>query len=258
MNIKESLYSVLDLVTLKKGIPVTVNGFRLRLPTRYHRYFSKTYEKENFDFFLKHCKKGMITLDIGAHFGLFSVFFQKESRGTVYAFEPTQSTRQVLSQTVAINHCEESVKVLGMAVDETPGTAEFFLSEVVGGRANTLVKGSQLSHATLSYSVPVTSVDVFVREKNLEISCIKIDAEGVELGVLKGARETIEKFRPVILLSLHPEPIQSRGNSLKEIWDIIKSYRYTVLLSDTGSVIEENNFCIRAELFDVHMLPMSL
>ncbi len=256
MFAKESLYKLLDLITFRKGIPVKVNNFKIRLPARYHRYFSKTYEEENFNFFLKHYKKGTIILDIGAHFGLFSVFFQKIAHGIVYAFEPTKTTNDILRQTVALNHCEDTVKVLAMAVDEIQGTADFFLSEVVGGRANTLVKNSKLSHAKQSYKVEVTSVDHFAGSRNLAVDCMKIDAEGAELGVLKGADSTIKKFKPIILLSLHPEPIQSRGDSLKEIWDLIVNHGYTILLSDTGQKMDENSFCNTTELFDVHLIPV--
>jgi FkbM family methyltransferase len=254
--IKSFLYKLLDLATLKTGIPVRVNNFRLRLPARYYRYFSKTYEVENFRFFLTHSKEGMVTLDIGAHFGLFSIFFQKSTGGVVYAFEPTRSTNKVLKKTVRLNNCTNTVKVFDMAIDEAPSTAEFFLSDIVGGRANTLVQNSKLSHASESYTVVVTSVDTFVRERNLSVGCIKIDAEGAELGVLKGAGATIRKDNPIILLSLHPEPIRSRGDTLKEIWVLIESYGYKVLSCDTGEVLNENLFCEATELFDVHLLPI--
>ncbi|HZI54085.1 MAG TPA: FkbM family methyltransferase, partial [Chitinophagaceae bacterium] len=132
--IKKVYYALLDLITFGKGVPVVINNFKVRLPARYYKYFPKNYEEENFTFFKKHCHQGMTTLDIGAHFGLFAVFFQKTSGGMVYAFEPTRETLKVFKETVAINKCQGKVEVVEMAVDKEPGSANFFIHSTVGGR----------------------------------------------------------------------------------------------------------------------------
>lgn len=250
--IKRLYYYLLNLATFGKGIPVLINQFKVRLPARYYKYFPKDYEKENFDFFKQHSKPGMTTLDIGAHFGLFAVYFQKTSNGAVYAFEPTKETLKVLNETVSINNCRGKVHVIDKAVDRQAGTANFFIHPTVGGRGNTLVKDAKLGMTSSSYEVSVTSVDDFVKEKGLEIGCIKIDAEGAELGVLRGAENTIRRFKPFILLSIHPEPIQSRGDSLSEIWDLLQQYGYTVLLD--GKQMDRDSFCNSTGLFDVHLI----
>jgi FkbM family methyltransferase len=250
--IKKIYYTFLNLVTFGKGIGVLINNFKVWLPARYYKYFPKNYEQENFAFFKKHSKPGMTTLDIGAHFGLFAVFFQKTSNGVVYAFEPTKATLQVLKETVRINKCSDKVHIIEMAVDKEAGSANFFINQAVGGRGNTLVKDAKLGMTSSSYVVKVTSVDLFVKEKGIEVDCMKIDAEGAELGVLKGASETILKRKPLILLSIHPEPIQSRGDSLAEIWDLLQQYGYRVLLDEKE--MERNDFCNATDLFDVHLI----
>lgn len=250
--IKKIYYSLLDLVTFGKGIPVLINNFKVRLPARYYKYFPKNYEEENFSFFKEHSKPGMTTLDIGAHFGLFAVFFQKISNGVVYAFEPTRETLKVLKETVDINKCDSKIHVIEKAVDKEAGTANFFIHSTIGGRGNTLVRDAKLGMTSSSYEVQVTSVDLFVKEKGIEVGCIKIDAEGAELGVLKGAAETIKKWKPLILLSIHPEPIQSRGDSLQEIWEMLQQFGYKVLLD--GKEMDQKSFCNATNLFDVHLI----
>ena len=250
--IKKVYYALLDLITFGKGIPVVINGFKVRLPARYYKYFPKNYEADNFSFFKKHCTPGMTTLDIGAHFGLFAVFFQKTTGGKVYAFEPTKSTLEVLKNTVAINGCIDKVHIVEMAVDKGSGSANFFINENVGGRGNTLVKDAKLGMTSSSYEVKVTSIDIFVKEAGISVDCIKIDAEGAELGVLKGAVETMSKKKPIILLSIHPEPIQSRGDSITEIWDLLQQFNYKVLYE--GKEMDRNIFCNATELFDVHLI----
>jgi FkbM family methyltransferase len=250
--IKKIYYTLLNLITFGKGIAVTINNFRVWLPARYYKYFPKNYEEENFAFFKKHCKPGMTTLDIGAHFGLFAVFFQKTSNGVVYAFEPTRSTLEVLKETVAINKCQDKVHIIEMAVDKEVGSASFFIHQAVGGRGNTLVQNAKSGMTSSSYVVKVTSVDIFAKEKGIEVDCLKIDAEGAELGVLKGAAETITKRKPFILLSIHPDSIQSRGDSITEIWDLLQQFGYKVLLD--GKEMGKDSFCNATDLFDVHLI----
>ncbi|MCB0284692.1 MAG: FkbM family methyltransferase [Calditrichaeota bacterium] len=252
--IRSVYYGLLDLITLKKGIKVRINNFEIRLPARYHKYFPKDYEKENFEFFQEHAKPGMTIIDIGAHFGVFSVYFQKITNGKVYAFEPTKSTFKVLNNTIRINKCSNKVFPYQEAIDNHSGTATFFISESIGGRGNTLVADSELGGTNKSYEVPVTSIDLFTAQKGIKVDFLKIDAEGAELGVLKGAEQTIKNDRPFILLSIHPEPIQSRGDTLKEIWDILMKYRYNILLEDR--TLTENEFCSTQSLFDLQLLPL--
>ena len=95
-GLKKVYHVVLDAITFGTGIPVVINNFRLKLPAKYCRYFPKDYEESSFKFFKKNAKQGGVTLDIGAHIGLYSVFFSKLTNGKVYSFEPTPSTAAVL------------------------------------------------------------------------------------------------------------------------------------------------------------------
>ena len=75
-----------------------------------------------------------------------------------------------------------------------------------------------------NYSLVKTrTLDSFLKNKRLPVSLIKIDVEGDELNVLKGARETIRKNLPDIFIELHPWYI----NPLKII-DELKSHGYSV------------------------------
>ena len=69
---KEVVYKLLDTVTGGKGLRKTINGFSVKLPTRYVNYFPADYEQQNFAFLRKHVKQGDTIMDIGAHIGLFA------------------------------------------------------------------------------------------------------------------------------------------------------------------------------------------
>src|SRR4051812_27317764 len=70
--IRNAVYSVLDLVTLRKGIARQINNRTVLFPPRWFRYFESNYDSENYAFLEDQLKFGMHVIDIGAHIGLFS------------------------------------------------------------------------------------------------------------------------------------------------------------------------------------------
>ncbi len=255
--LKKVYYIVLNVVTFGRGIPVTINNFRLRLPARHYRHFPADYEKQSFDFFKKHIKPGSTIFDIGAHIGLYAVFFAKISNGKVYAFEPTPSSAGVLRKTVAINHCENNITVVPAAVSAAAGKAVFYTSKTNDvSTSNSLVAfdlGDEHKREG-SYEVEVVSVDDFAAKNNLIIQALKIDAEGVELDVLNGARNTFLNDRPVAVLGLHPFAYSNRQQTLSEIWDKLAAYRMQVQMD--GKDISKESFCSNTSfVYDVELIP---
>src|SRR4051812_8208225 len=123
MFLKEAAYKILDIATLGRGIKKDFQGNKLRIPTRYFRYFPRGYEKENFDFINTQVKPGMTVVDMGAHIGLMSVTFGKRAGkdGKILAIEPTPSTLSVLRKTIDLNKLG-NIKVIPCAVADQEGT----------------------------------------------------------------------------------------------------------------------------------------
>ncbi len=253
---KKIAYKAIDVITLGNGVPVTINNFKLKLPTKYFRMFPKDYEASSFSFFKKHLKQGDTVIDIGAHIGLYSVFFAKQTNGKVYSFEPTPDTASVLRETIKINHCKKNVTVVQAAVSEKPGLATFYTDDADVHTGNSLVAldlGSD-SKRKGAYQVPVTSVDQVRMENNLTIDFLKIDAEGVELDVLKGARNTFLTDRPKGILGLHPFAYTNKQETLSAIWELLHEYKLQVQAD--GKTISKEQFCNRDEwVYDVEFLP---
>jgi FkbM family methyltransferase len=255
MNFKEGCYLILDKVLLGKGIKRTINGIQIVFPTRYYRYYEANYESKSFEFIKSQVKPGDVVFDIGGHIGLHAVTFAKlvKPKGKVYSFEPTPSTNALLQKTVELNKVEDIVSVQNEAISKNKGETVFYISDDLTDNSNSLVQYEKPKKVN-GIRVPTITIDEFRHQKG-KVNFIKIDIEGAELDALKGARQTMMNDKPLCILSLHPFQIQSKGDTLKEIWDIIESFNYSVYFD--GRQMRKGEFCDSQELFDVQLTPNS-
>ncbi len=70
-------------------------------------------------------------------------------------------------------------------------------------------------------------IDDFVTEHDLSIGLIKMDLEGYEFEALKGAKKTIEKFKPVLLISIYHHPEELFGTK-KYIQEMVPDYKFKI------------------------------
>ncbi|TBR20121.1 FkbM family methyltransferase [bacterium] len=136
---------------------------------------------------------GQCVLDAGANIGVYATFAARRvgPEGTVAAFEPHPGNCSVLRENAARNGLAW-LKVFEAALDEKPGEAELFVHE----RA---INHSLVRRTGRSVRVRVTTIDAAVAELALKrLDILKIDTEGNVAGILRGARETLKRFRPRI------------------------------------------------------------
>jgi FkbM family methyltransferase len=245
----------MDAFTGGRGLRKTINGFSVKLPTRYINYFPADYEQENFEFLKEHVKKGDRVLDIGAHIGLFATIAAKltGNSGKLYAFEPAAETNKLLRQTVAINKLENIIETYSEAMGATSGKTTFYVSAVKGDNSNSLVSYKD-DRELYAMDVNMFSIDDFVKNKNIgSLEFIKIDVEGAEYDALCGALNTLKNLRPVCIVAIHPQPIQAKGDSLEKIYDLIAGCNYQILYQK--KIMDKETFCNNRELIDLHILP---
>lgn len=252
---KELVYKLIDILNRGKGLKRTVNGHTLRLPTRYFKYFPKDYESENFELLSENCNPGAVVMDIGAHIGLFSVVAAQVTgkTGKVYAFEPTPTTYALLQKTVVINHEEQVIETIQKAVGKENGKITFFITDTKADNANSLVNYRDVSSAH-GIDVEVTSVDDFVKEKNInKLDFIKIDVEGVEYDTLLGTANTLKTLKPVCIVSIHPKAIAAKGDKLQDIYDFIVGCNYRIMLDKKP--FSKEALQANTDLIDLHIYP---
>lgn len=144
-------------------------------------------------------------LDLGAHLGETALACaEKFPRATIYSFEPSPQTFAALCKAVA--GCDR-IKPRQEAVGAECRTQKFFLNKfsatnsmlrTVPGAAHPEVRA--LMENVESVDVPVTTLDSFVSENHIEsIDLLKLDVQGFESEVLRGARTLLEEARIALI-----------------------------------------------------------
>jgi FkbM family methyltransferase len=155
------------------------------------------YEKELTQL-LRLLRPGQVFVDIGANIGTYSIRASQAlgSSGKVFAFEPLDSNR---SRLLAGKEANQAGNVIVVAAAVGDRNATVTLHDA--GRESS----ASLNHVTgRKFSVRMVSLDSFVEEAGLRrLDWIKMDIEGAEPLVVKGARKTIEQFKPAFLFENH-------------------------------------------------------
>jgi len=253
--IKKVIYTLWDYLTLRRGLKRIINHDVILFPPQWHKYFESNYEGDNISFLKNVCQEGMTVIDVGAHLGLVTIVAAKQvgSSGRVYSFEPTNETFLVLQRMLKLNQVEDIVRCVPKVVSDSNEPVDFFIDENFGSNSNSIVKRSDKKRR-LQYTEAI-KIDSFVDGNQISgVILIKIDAEGAELNVLKGAEITLSRFRPFVILAIHPILIKNNGQRLEDIFDFIERNNFQTLYQ--GSQILREDFISKKELFDVHLVPV--
>jgi FkbM family methyltransferase len=198
-----------------RGVPrrLPCGGTAYLLPRCRHIDWSRA----EYRLFLEALRPGGVVLDIGANVGFHALFFGKQVApdGKVYAFEPALQSFEALRQHVAMNGQTALVHPVHAAVGDRPGTLSFVADGVQG--SNHVAPAGAPPAATVT--VPCVTVDGFCEERGIHPTVMKIDTEGFELQVLRGARRTIRSAGAglVLFIELHPTFWQRAGYDRAEL-----------------------------------------
>lgn len=130
-------------------------------------------------------------VDVGANLGLHTIAAGRamQHRGTIVAFEPFPRTCELLRETLHINGLQASTTVHQMAVSDHAGRHAFYLGNTCGHHSLFALAGSDAS-ALQPIEVDTVRLDD-VLAGDMVVTLLKIDAEGAELDVLRGAVATL-------------------------------------------------------------------
>jgi FkbM family methyltransferase len=156
------------------------------------------FEKAERSYLASLLTEGSVAIDVGANIGMFSLSLAKAVglTGKVISFEPVVETAKRLQRNAHLNRCT-NITVHVVAVGDREGEIEIIASsDAAYSSTQSISKGNGEIR-----EVPMTTLDTVWKSANLpKIDVIKIDVEGAEAMVARGAVRMLQTCRPVILL----------------------------------------------------------
>ena len=144
-------------------------------------------------------REGMIFMDIGAHYGFYSMLAGKITgpSGRTYSFEPTPATYTILARnsgTVANATAEM------MAISDSTNPVSFVAYAHTSSAFNHIYNPNETAVTGTIITARCTTLDAYCHDKSLLPDLIKLDTEGYELHALKGAENTISQGAPAFVI----------------------------------------------------------
>jgi FkbM family methyltransferase len=169
-------------------------------------------------------------IDVGAHVGYYSLkaATMVGPNGHVISIEPNPQTLPKLRANIDASEAH-AVSVWPVACAQSESTLQFYAAPESNTGESSLSKenASQEGSAPVAYTVQARPLDAIVKEAKLDrVDVIKIDVEGAEFEVLKGAAKTLDDFRPVLIIELMPNQLKSMGTSIEEVNRFLASHGY--------------------------------
>ncbi|MEJ6788905.1 FkbM family methyltransferase [Brevundimonas sp. BR2-1] len=232
-------------------------------PLRLHSFKHKGYwwhgkrrEQETINRFHSLIRPGDVVIEVGGHIGYFTMIYGQlvGDNGLVCVFEPGENNLPYIRKNIA---AFPNVKLVEKAASDTEGAVTFWLEDL-SGQNNSIIENYHLLDGNIQLSglgegvhkravtIPCTTLDAFSADPLLEgrpVNFIKIDVEGAELLVLKGASALLKSMRPVMMVEVTREA--------EEIFSLLTRLNYRLELADGTPVASSeqmngNVFCFPA------------
>ena len=177
------------------------------------------------------CRGKDCVFDIGGHIGLVTLPMSRvvSPAGRVVSFEPGQANLEFLRFHLARNGAA-NVEVVDALVGDADGSTDFFEQSGPTGQNSVVVKKNPDAYRRVRRRQ--ISLDQFCADSGLRPEIIKVDVEGAELAVLRGARNTLRRDRPTLFLSVHPAELSLLGESVDSLMREIDDLGYVCLEID--------------------------
>jgi len=171
--------------------------------------------------FVMYCGPSMHLFDIGASFGAFSLV-AAHFGGTAIAVDPSPIATRLIRLQTRLNGYEKNIRVVEACVSDAVGEAEMLSSGVFSDGYYRMTRQRPSGELTKTSAV---TIDQLANQFGPPTH-IKIDVEGYEAAVVRGAKKTLTRLGPLVFLELHNEMIRSEGGDPGSVLDDLAEMRY--------------------------------
>jgi FkbM family methyltransferase len=187
----------------------------------------------------KMVKESWNIMDVGSNIGTTALTFaQLASKGKVMAFEPNSRTFKRLSENASLNK-KMNISLNNVGLGEKDEQVKLYIIDETNPGMNRILNGTSVENVLGSESITIKKLDDFIeKEKISRVDLIKIDVEGYEFNVLKGAEKILNEFKPVLFIEVNDANISQNGSSAKELISHLQKKGYTIFIADSMQKID--------------------
>lgn len=212
-----------EILPKRTAVYQTIGGFDIALFPCPDFLVAASYEPGTVDLFRLLIKPGMTVMDIGAHYGYFTMLSSKlvGNDGQVIAFEPEPNNHSLLLQHLDINGCKGNVAVIQAAAYDKNKMMPLYLSSYSG-------QHSLFIHSRRHIEVKALVLDDMLNTQK-RIDFIKMDIEGGEAKALIGMERIIAgNTNLVLIVEFHPELFLLSGHNPQEFVNDLRDMDFRV------------------------------
>lgn len=186
--------------------------------------------------------QGKVVYDVGAHTGAYTLFFSRQvgASGAVVAFEPHPRSHAILRRNLACNRIGNA-RALRYALGAASGSRPLYALPGMSTTASLAPEASTPLRRCVG-AVEMEPLDRLVGRLQLPPpSFIKIDVEGMELDVLRGASDTLQRCRPDLLIEVHGASHRHKSECIRQVALLLAPWGYRLLHAETGAAVTAAN-----------------
>jgi FkbM family methyltransferase len=204
----------------------------VRSSTEATAYWAGGYDTEIIQRLSGFLEPGSVVLDVGANVGFYTVPLARRLSalgGHLYAFEPIPSNFRRLQDVIQLNGLSEAASALCFALGDRSGEVGFWLDDrdPAGTGNAVLVQGAVRQLHKANVTARMVRLDDFAAEHAIDrCHLIKVDVEGAEVLILRGAEEFIRRTRPVIYGEFSAYWMARLGHSFASVYEMVRPWGY--------------------------------
>jgi FkbM family methyltransferase len=231
----KSLYSIIKFLKLANPCLIKLNvpkyGYKAYCPINRNEFINMTIrEDEIIEHFAP--KQGDIVVDIGAHIGHYTIIASKRvgANGKVVAIEASPSNFKILNRNIRLNQLTNIISLNHVVYSKETKIKLYLPGEESGNTIYNTVISDRARNEDKFVEVNANTLDYLLQSKGIkqeDVNWIKIDVEGAEFEVLKGATNVLSKSKDIALL-IEIHNLSDNINLYRPILEFLNLYNFKI------------------------------
>lgn len=197
-------------------------------------FLSQEYNDGAVNFIRKRLREGDNAIDVGANIGCITLQMAQlvGNTGKIIAIEADMSNFSMLKENIQLNNFKNVDAINNAVADCDNKEIKLFITRDNIGMNSMFYRDGILSKESFTILKTITLDSILESYDLRNIILIKIDVEGMEMDVMTGAKQTIKKYRPILVIEVSAELLNYYGLTVKNFKENICSFGYECCQTD--------------------------